>query len=150
MSHAFTSLHYHLVFSTRGRKNLIPQEMLPRLHSYIGGIVGNLKGLPITIGGTTNHVHVLATLNSAAPVSTVVGKIKSNSSKWAHDEISTMADFTWQEGYGAFTVSRSQIDSVAAYIAGQIEHHGAMTFEEEFVRFLRKHGVEFDEGRIWD
>jgi len=150
MAHTYTSLHYHIVFSTRGRRNLIPQEALDRLHSYMGGIVRRLKGTPIAVGGTMNHAHVLASVPSTLSLSHVVGKIKANSSKWARQDILAMADFGWQEGYSAFTVSRSKIDSVAKYIAGQMKHHDAMTFEEEFVELLRKHGVDYDERYIWD
>ena len=149
MAHTYTSLHYHIVFSTRGRRNLIPQAMLGRLHSYMGGIVRHLKGSAISVGGTMNHVHLLATLPSVAAIAQIVGKIKANSSRWSHDEIPEMADFGWQEGYAAFTVSRSKIDTVAKYVAAQMKHHEAMSFEEEFVEFLRKHGVEYDPQHVW-
>ena len=116
MAHTYTSLHYHCIFSTLGRKNLIPQDMLARIHAYMGGIVKNIGGHPIAIGGTVNHVHLLITLPAAIAASVAVGKIKSNLTGWAHKTFPTMSEFAWQEGYGAFSVSRSNIDAVTQYI----------------------------------
>ena len=149
MGHTYTSLHYHCVFSTLGRRNLIPQEILPRLHGYVAGIVRNLKGFPVSVGGTTNHVHVLAGLPANVDAAKAVGTVKANSSRWAHESFPTMSGFAWQEGYGAFTVSRSNLSSVADYISGQAEHHKTMSFEEEFLLLLKKHDIEYDERYIW-
>ncbi|MDY7010080.1 MAG: IS200/IS605 family transposase [Planctomycetota bacterium] len=150
MAHTYTSLHYHCVFGTLGRKNLIPQDMLARVHGYMGGIVKNIDGHPITIGGTTNHAHLLVTLPGSTAISEGVGKIKSNLSKWVHEKFPAMSGFAWQEGYGAFSVSRSNIDAVTQYIANQDKHHKTMTFQEEFLALLKKHDIEHDERYIWD
>ncbi len=149
MAHTYTSLHYHCVFSTLSRKNLIPQDTLVRIHAYLGGIVKNIGGYPITIGGTANHAHLLITLPGAIAISVAVGKIKSNSSKWVHENFPVMSEFAWQEGYGAFSVSRSNIHAVAQYIADQEEHHKTMTFKEEFLTLLKKHDIEYDQQYIW-
>ena len=150
MAHTYTSLHYHCVFSTSGRRNLIPQDMMSDIHAYMGGIVRNLRGTAIAIGGTANHVHVLIGLPSSSAVATAVGKTKTNSTRWVHDTFATLPDFCWQVGYGAFTVSRSQVDAVSDYIANQAVHHRTQTFEEEFLLLLQKHGIEYDERYLWD
>ena len=103
----------------------------------------------IAVGGTMDHVHLLVTLPSSAAIAQSAGKVKANSSKWAHDEIPAMADFGWQEGYAAFTVSRSKIDAAAKYVAAQMKHHEATTFEQEFMEFLAKHDVDYDPRHVW-
>ena len=150
MAHTYTSLHYHFTFSTAGRRNLIAQEPMPELHAYMGGIVRNLKGTPLAIGGTENHAHLLVGLPPTIVFAQVVAKIKANSAGWVKDAFPTMADFRWQEGYGAFTVSRSQVETVAEYIRNQAEHHKTMTFEEEYIAFLKKHGIPYEENDVFD
>ena len=150
MAHTYTSLHYHCVFSTLGRRNLIPQDRLPDVHAYMGGIVRNLKGKAIAIGGTTNHAHLLIGLPSAIAPAAAVGKIKANLTGWVHETFPAMSDFRWQEGYGAFSVSRSHIDSVASYILNQAKHHETITFEQEYLALLKKHNIEYDERYVWD
>ena len=150
MAHTYTSLHYHCVFSTLGRRNLIPQDRLPDVHAYMGGIVRNLKGKAIAIGGTTNHAHLLIGLPSAIAPATAVGKIKANLTGWVHETFAAMSSFRWQEGYGAFSVSRSQIDTVASYILNQAKHHETITFEQEYLALLKKHNIEYDERYVWD
>ena len=149
MAHTYTSLHYHCVFSTQGRRNLIPQDMMSDIHAYMGGIVRNLRGVAVAIGGVANHAHLLIGLPSSLSVATAVGKVKANSTGWIHDTFATMPDFSWQEGYGAFTVSLSQVDTVASYIAKQALRHEAQTFEEEFLLLLQKHDIEYDERFVW-
>ena len=150
MAHTFSCLHYHVVFSTTGRRNLIPQDHLDRLHGYIVGIVKNIQGRARIVGGTENHVHLLLSLPPDLPVSKAVNVVKSNASKWAHETFPTMADFAWQEGYGAFTVSRSGVDAVAEYVRNQKAHHGRMSFEEELIALLDRHGIEYDVQRVFD
>ncbi len=150
MAHTYTCLHYHCVFSTLGRRNLIYGDLQPRLHAYLGGIVKHLDGFPVKIGGVDDHVHVLMTLPANVAVASALRDIKSNSSRWVHQEFAAMSGFAWQEGYGAFSVSRSNLDAVASYIAGQKEHHGRMTFQEEFLALLKRHGIDYDEQRLWD
>ena len=149
MAHTYTSLHYHCVFSTQGRRNSILEDKLSEVHAYMGGIVRNLKGMAIAIGGTANHAHLLISLPASMAPAEAVGKIKANLTGWVHESIPTMSDFCWQEGYGAFAVSRSQIDTVAKYIQNQAKHHETMTFEQEYLAFLKKHDIEYDERYVW-
>lgn len=107
-----------------------------------------LGGTPIQIGGVEDHVHLLVTLRQEPALAVVLRDLKAGSSGWVHDTFPDARDFWWQTGYGAFTVSHSNIDAVKAYIANQREHHGKMTFADEFRRLLEKHGVEFDEEHL--
>ena len=150
MAHTYTSLHYHCVFSTHGRRDLILQDRLPDIHAYMGGIVRSLKGKALAIGGTTNHAHLLIGLPSLMAPATAVGKIKANLTGWVHGTITAMSDFRWQDGYGAFSVSRSQIDTVASYIHTQVKHHETITFEQEYLSLLQKHDIDYDERYVLD
>lgn len=149
MSSTFASVYYHVIFSTKDRYPHITDGIAPRLHGYIGGILRGEKAIPIAIGGTADHVHVLFAMRTEPSLATMMRRIKSNSSKWAHETFPEKSKFAWQNGYGVFTVSASNVDDVKAYIASQAEHHRKRTFQEEFVAFLRKHGVEYDERYIW-
>ena len=138
---SFTQLTYHIVFATWYRKPVIVEPIRERLYEYMGGIVRAKHGVSVEIGGVTDHVHVLARLSPALALSDVVRDLKASSSKWLKEQ--TRAWFAWQKGFGAFTVSYSNIESVAEYIKGQEEHHRRLTFQEEYVAFLRRHGIEY-------
>jgi REP element-mobilizing transposase RayT len=142
------SLHYHVVFSTKDRRPLIAPEWRDRLPAYIGGVVRNLDGVAESVGGVGDHVHLLLGLRATHCLSDLVRDLKSVSSRWVHEEIH-LAGFAWQEGYGAFTVSASQRETVGDYIARQEEHHRQRTFQEEYVALLRRSGVDFDERYLW-
>ena len=116
------SLHCHLVFGTKNHEPVIHKSWRPRLHGYLGGIVTTLGGVPQAIGGVANHVHLLVGLRATHRLADVVRDLKSVSSGWVHHEI-RMIGFSWQEGYGAFTVSASQRESVRTYVLAQEEHH---------------------------
>lgn len=139
MPSTHSSLQYHLVFSTKNRARYIDVDWQPRLHEYLGGIIRTMGG-----GGVQDHVHMLVTLKPVHRLSDVLRDLKKSSSKWVHDEIG-QREFAWQEGYGAFTVSRSNIPSVKKYIERQEDHHRKRTFQDEYRELLRRHGVEFDE-----
>jgi REP element-mobilizing transposase RayT len=139
---------YHLVFSTKNREPLIDDAWRPELHAYIGGSVRNRKGELLAAGGIPDHIHLLTRVPADRTVSDFVRDVKALSSGWRHDLGD--AGFGWQNGYGAFTVSASMVDSVTGYIARQPEHHRTQTFREEFVEFLRRHGVEYDDRYLWD
>ena len=149
MAHTYSSLYYHVAFSTRGRKNLIPQEQLARLHAYMAGTARKLDAGFAEVGGTTDHTHMLLSLPTDVTVAHAVNGIKSNSSRWLHGRGEGMAGFAWQEGYGAFTVSRSNVDAVRRYVRRQPEHHRISGFEEEFRALLEKHGIAYDERHLW-
>ena len=138
------SLHYHLVFSTKDRRAIIVPEWRERLHAYMGGILNSMGAFPQAIGGVADHVHLLVGLKATHCLADVMRDLKRGSSEWVHETISERA-FAWQEGYGAFTVSANVRDGVRLYIARQEEHHRTLTFREEYLEFLRRGGVEFDE-----
>ena len=142
------SLHFHIVFSTKDRHPFIVDEWRSRLHEYLGGLIRAADGIPEAIGGTADHVHLLVGLRATHALASFVQDIKQTSSRWVHETIG-VKNFRWQPGYGAFTVSVSNCDGVKEYIFKQAEHHRAKTFCDEYVSFLQKHGVEFDEKYLW-
>ncbi len=142
------SLHYHVVFSTKDRVRAIRPEWRDRLHAYLGGIVRNLGGVPECIGGVEDHVHLLLGLRATHCLAELVRDLKANSSRWVHEDMGDKA-FAWQEGYGAFTVSAQLIGQVHEYIGKQEEHHRIRSFQEEYVEFLKRGLVEYDEKYLW-
>lgn len=142
------SLHYHLIFSTKDRVPYMQKEWRSRLHAYLGGIVNDLGGVAEKINGVEDHVHLLIGLRATHCLADVLRDIKAGSSRWMRDEMG-LTEFAWQEGYGAFTVSVSQLETVKSYIDQQEEHHRVKTFQEEYVEFLHKCGVEYDERYLW-
>lgn len=150
MSHTFTNLLYHLVFSTKQRQDLILGSFCNELYSYLGGIIRGEKGNTITIGGTQNHVHILAKFPQSATLSNMLQHIKGNSSKWLNERGFMACHFQWQTGYGAFTVSESMVQVVSRYIENQKINHQKMTFEQEFLTLLEKHHIEYDEKYLWE
>jgi REP element-mobilizing transposase RayT len=146
----YTCLHYHLVFSTKHRAPLIAPAIRDRLWQYLGGIVVGEKGIPIQIGGTEDHVHLLVTLRQEPSLADFLRELKTGSSRWVHDTFPAATDFAWQNGYGAFTVSHSMLDVVREYVRNQEEHHKTQSYQDEFRALLRKHGIEFDERYLWD
>ena len=149
MSHSYVSNLMHCVFSTKERLPLITPELEPRLWPYLGGIARENKMKAIAIGGTTDHVHGLLSLPATMSFAKAVQLIKGGSSKWVHDSFRDHRRFAWQEGYGAFSVSSSQVNKTIAYINRQKEHHRKRTFEDEFINLLDKHGVEYDRRYIF-
>ena len=147
MSSTHLALHYHIVFSTKGRRRMIADPWRSDLHAYLGGILRGMKVAPEAINGPGDHVHVLAGLQATHMLAVVLRQTKRGSSMWIHQHGITR--FEWQEGYGAFTVSPSQVETVKRHIANQQEHHRKKTFEEEYVELLRLSGVEFDERYLW-
>jgi REP element-mobilizing transposase RayT len=142
------SLHYHIVFSTKDRHPFIADEWRNRLHEYLGGLVRTAEGFPEAIGVTNDHVHLLAGLRATIALASFVQDIKQTSSHWIHETIG-VKNFAWQQGYGAFTVSVSNCDVVKGYIINQAEHHRTKSFQEEYVTFLQKHSVKYDEKYLW-
>jgi putative transposase len=142
------SLHYHLIFSTKSRWGWIAGDWRDRLHAYLGGAVRACGGVAEIVGGVADHVHLLVGLLATHRLADVLREVKGSSSAWVHQEIG-LRPFTWQEGYGAFTVSASQRAVVRRYIQRQEEHHRRRTFQDEYVAFLRQSGVEFDEKYLW-
>ena len=150
MSHTFTNLLVHVIFSTKTRKPFIDSSLKPRMHAYLGGIARDLECVPLGIGGVADHVHLLLRIPAKLSVSEVVGKVKANSSGWVHKEVPNQFDFAWQAGYAAFSVSESSKSRVLAYIGDQDAHHNQRSFQDELVAFLRRHQVPFDLAELLD
>ena len=150
MPSTYTNLLYHIVFSTKGRRRFITPKLQHELHPYIGGIILDAGGIPLEIGGVADHVHILAKLPASLALSDALRLIKSNSSKWAGERPDLVRTFAWQEGYAAFTVSKSQSDIVRKYILSQEKHHQKKTFKQELVSLLKKNDIEYDEKYLWD
>ena len=140
---SYTSLNYHVVFSTKERRPFLNPQHIDALCQYIGGILRNQKGCLLTANGITDHLHLALSLHPEKNLSETVKTIKSNSCKWIHENYPELKLFNWQEGYSAFTVSYSGLDKVLAYIRSQPEHHHKMTFEEELISLLKKHNIVF-------
>jgi putative transposase len=149
MANTYTSLHYHLIFSTKNRERWIAEDIERRVWAYLGGIARENEMTALTVGGIENHVHLLVGIPPTITVSRALQLLKGGSSKWVHETFPKLHLFQWQDGYGAFTVSKSQIAEVSEYIRRQREHHRTKTFEEEYIEFLRKHELEFDERYVW-
>lgn len=149
MPSAYTQNFYHLVFSTKLRANLITPELELRLFPFIGGIVRDLRCQLIAINGMPDHVHLLVRYRADLSHSDMVRHIKGRSSKWINETVPSSDHFSWQEGYGGFTVSKSVVPEVEAYIARQKEHHKRHDFKAEFLELLRRHGIEFDENEVF-
>lgn len=142
------SLHYHIVFSTKERRETISDEWRLRLFAFLGGCIKTLDGIPKAIGGTRNHIHLLIGLRATHRLSDVVKDIKIASSRWIHTEIGSRL-FSWQTGYGAFTVSVSNIEKVKAYVLKQEEHHQVKNFQDEYIELLKLSQVDYDEQYLW-
>ena len=144
MSHSYVSNLMHCTFSTKDRYPAIDSELESRLWPYLGGIAKENRMKALAIGGTADHVHALLSLPGMMSFAKAVQLIKGGSSKWIHDTFPNQKKFAWQEGYGAFSVSASQVPKTMAYITNQREHHRKKSFDEEFLELLKKHGIEFD------
>ncbi len=147
---SFTQLTYHLIFSTKFRQPLIHDAFRERLYEYIGGTIRGLKGHLIEIGGVEDHLHLLANFSPTAALSDVIRDIKANGSRWINELGQVPGRFEWQKGYACFTVSHSHRDRVRKYIQSQREHHRKQTFQEEYIEFLRRHEIEFDERHLFE
>jgi putative transposase len=150
MPSTFTNLLYHIVFSTKQREPLIIENLREELYKYIGGIIRGEEGILIEIGGIDDHIHLLVKIKPSISISEMLNKIKANSSKWVNENNKSPRRFQWQEGYAAFTVSESQVPPVREYIQNQEDHHKRISFQDEFIALLEKHGVSYDPRYIWD
>jgi REP element-mobilizing transposase RayT len=144
MPSSWTQNLYHAVFSTKHRARIITPELEERLYPFVGGILKDLRCVPIVINGTDDHLHVLARYPSDLSNADMLRNIKKRSSEWIHDTFPDLQEFAWQEGYGGFTVSKSALDEVAAYIRTQKEHHARFDSLTEFKELLRRNDIEYD------
>ena len=149
MANTYSALYYHIVFSTKNRQRTLNREIESRVWSYLGGVARNHEMTALQVGGVEDHIHALVMSPAKFAPSEIARFLKGDSSKWIHDEFQEMSGFAWQDGYAAFTVSKSGVPAVIKYIQDQREHHRRKTFEEEYREFLTKHGIEYDERYIW-
>jgi putative transposase len=150
MAGTYTNLIYHVVFSTKNRYGFITPTIEEELFKYIGGIIRGIDGVCLEINGMPDHLHILMKLPPKIAVSNALRDIKANSSKWVNETKKGLHKFGWQDGYAAFTVSRSQVEPVRQYIRNQKAHHAQRDFKTELLALLEKHGVEYDPRYIWD
>jgi REP element-mobilizing transposase RayT len=149
MPNTYTSLHYHIIFSTKNREPWLVPDIEQRIWEFIGGIARTHKMTALQIGGVEDHIHALITAPPTIAPAQIAQHLKGESSKWIHEEFRTLRGFAWQDGYGGFTVSKSNIPEVIRYIQNQREHHRTKTFQEEYVALLTKNGIEYDERYLW-
>ena len=149
MAGTFTFLGIHFVFSTKNRLPMIDNTINDRLYTYIGGIIRELGGTLIEINAMPEHIHFYAYMPKTVSVSKFMEIVKANSSKWIHTTFPDKNNFGWQDGYGAFSVSKSSESAVIQYIRNQQNHHRERSFQEEFIDMLNKYGIEYDENYIW-
>lgn len=150
MPQSLARIHVHLIFSTKHRERLIPRHLGHDLHAYMGGILRDLDCQPVEINTEPDHAHVLFLLSRVEKLSDVVRQIKTGSGAWLREHDQTLKGFHWQNGYGAFAVSQSNVEDVRRYIRDQQAHHRVTTFQEEYRRFLERHQIEYDERYVWD
>lgn len=150
MAHTYTNLLHHVIFSTKNRVPTLDTALKERLFPYMGGIIRELGGAGLSINGPSDHVHLLISMPGSLATSELVGKVKANSSGWVRKTFPDRCEFKWQTGFAAFSVSVSQQARVLNYIANQEEHHRKISFKEEFVGFLKKHGIAYDDRYIFD
>ena len=147
---AFTQLYTHLIFAVKHRECLLVKEIRDEVFSYIAGIIINRKSKPIIINGVSDHVHILIGLNPDDKISDLVGNIKKDSSLFINEKRLLNGYFHWQDGYGAFSYGKSQINNVYNYIANQEKHHSESTFHDEYVSLLKRYEIAFNDKYLFD
>ena len=150
MPQSLAQIYVHIILSTKERHPFIYESIEPELFAYMGDTIRRCEGVPFLINGAADHVHLLSSMPRTISLSKYIEEIKRNSSRWIKIKDRQYEKFAWQGRYGAFSVSSSQKDSVVRYIAGQKEHHKTTTFKEEFIAFLKKYNIEYDERYLWD
>ncbi len=150
MAQTLVSLIVHVVFSTKNREPLITPEIEPELFAYIGGILKNKESRLLDAGGTPDHVHFLISQSKNIGLSSLMKDIKKDSSAWIKTKGSEFRNFHWQDGYGGFSVGKSDIPSLNKYLARQKEHHRKRSFQQELIQFLKEYGIEYDERYLWN
>ena len=149
MANTYTALFYHIVFSTKNRAGYIKPEIEQRVWAYLGGVARKHGLTALQVGGVEDHVHALIMAAPAHAPSELAKWLKGDSSRWLHEEFPALRGFAWQDGYGAFTVSKSNVPAVVSYIQNQRAHHRTQTFQTEYLELLRRHAVEYDERYLW-
>lgn len=150
MANTYSQINIHCVFSVKGRENIITQNFRDELYRYMYGVLKNDGVFPLAVGGWKDHVHVFFELKPDLKISDLIRMLKATSSKWINDNRFVLGKFQWQEGYGAFSYSRSQRDNVINYIRNQEEHHRTRSFKEEYLDLLKKFEVEYKEEFVFE
>lgn len=150
MANTYTQLNIHVVFAVKGRENILPSEMRQDLFRYISGILTNTNQFSLAVNGYKDHVHVFFEISPTNSVSEIVRIVKANSSKWINENNLIAGKFSWQEGYGGFSYSRSQRDNIIKYIMKQEEHHSQKTFREEYLSLLKTFEINYNEAYIFE
>lgn len=149
MAQTFSHLLVHVVYGTKRREPFLVQEIRNEVFAYMGGIVHELGGAPLAIGGMTDHVHLLVEIPPALSVVELLRVVKTNSSRWVHEKWPNRKRFSWQTGYAAFSVSQSNASGVIRYIRNQKSHHQKVSFRDEYLAFLKKHEIPYDERYLF-
>ncbi|MGZ5437347.1 MAG: IS200/IS605 family transposase [Pyrinomonadaceae bacterium] len=150
MSQSLSSILIHLVFSTKNREPFITPAIESELHPYMATILRELKSPSLAIDGTSDHVHVLFSLARVVTVADLVEELKTSTSKWIKTKGKEFRDFHWQRGYGAFSIGQSNAEVLTRYIRNQKAHHRRVTFQDEYRKFLKSYGIDYDERYVWD
>lgn len=150
MPQSLSSVLIHLVFSTKHRQPFITPVIETELYPYLATVFRESKCPALKVGGYTDHIHALFSLSRTVTIAEVVEEVKKRSSKWIKTKGPEFEEFAWQNGYGAFSVSQSNVQAVKKYVENQKQHHSRQGFQDEFRELLRKHNVEFDERYVWD
>jgi REP element-mobilizing transposase RayT len=150
MAQSLAKIIVHIAFSTKNRRPMILPDLRERMAAYLVGILKQVDSPSIETNCVADHVHVLCRLSRTRTLADVIEEVKTGSSKWAKTQGPELRDFYWQAGYGAFSVSQSNVDDVREYIRRQEEHHRRFAFQDEFRELLKRHQVEYDERYVWD
>jgi len=150
MPNTYTQINIHAVFTVKGRENLLTQKFRPKLFEYISGILKNIDQFPLAVNGYQDHVHIFFELKPTRTITEIMRIVKSNSSKWINENGFINGKFSWQEGYGAFSYSRSQRNDVINYIINQEQHHSKVPFKIEYIELLNKFDVEYDNKYLFE
>jgi len=150
MANTYTQINMHVVFSVKGRENILSAKIRPDIFKYISGILSNIEQFPLAVNGYKDHVHLFFEMQHTKSLSDIVRVVKTNSSKWINENRFIAGKFSWQEGYGGFSYSRSQRNNVIQYIIKQEEHHKEKTFREEYLQLLKLFEIDFDEQYVFE
>ena len=150
MAQSLSKVVLHIIFSTKDRESWLDSDVRPRMHAYLAAVCRDLGAQLVRVGGVADHVHIVTTLPRTLCQAQMIERIKKVSSKWIKTLDARYRGFFWQRGYGAFSVSPSQLDTVLQYVDTQQEHHRTRSFQEEYRELLRRHGINFDERYVWD
>ena len=150
MPQSLSKVILHIIFSTKNRGPWLESDVRPRIHRYLATICRDLGAELVRVGGVADHVHIVTTLPRTVSQAEFIEQMKKTSSKWIKALDARYRGFFWQRGYGAFSVSLSQLDTVLDYVKAQQQHHRTRIFQEEYRELLRKHGIDFDERYVWD